>query len=413
MSRLLFPLLLSACVAAQTPAGSAPPRSWIDKDTGHRIVRLTDEPDSASLYFNQNGYTADGRKLIYTTPEGISALDLAARTAKSVVKGRVRVIVTGRKSQKVYYTKDGAVFSADVDTGETREIAKLPPRGSITTVNADETLLAGTYIEGQGADYNPNRPAQPQQLDQPRNKGEMMEQRLAARLPMALFLVDTRTGATRVLHRATDWLNHLEFSPTDPSLLMFCHEGPWHKVDRIWTIRTDGSQLTKIHTRTMAMEIFGHEFWSPDGKVIWYDLQTPRGEDFWLAGYEIADRPANLVSPAAQRVVDPLQCHTGWQALLRRWRRSGPGGQGSGRPVDLPVPRGTTGEPGLRRQVVRPAGRTPSREARQHVETPVPAGAQRQLHTRREVGGFPFEYVRPHLHVRRGSRQSGARSEVA
>jgi oligogalacturonide lyase len=58
-------------------------------------------------------------------------------------------------------------------------------------------------------------------------------------------------------------------------------------VDRIWTIRTDGTQRTKIHTRTMAMEIFGHEFWSQDGKTIWYDLQTPRGEDFWLAGYNV------------------------------------------------------------------------------------------------------------------------------
>ena len=37
----------------------------------------------------------------------------------------------------------------------------------------------------------------------------------------------------------------------------------------------------------MAMEIFGHEFWSADGKTIWYDLQTPRGEDFWLAGYNV------------------------------------------------------------------------------------------------------------------------------
>jgi oligogalacturonide lyase len=68
---------------------------------------------------------------------------------------------------------------------------------------------------------------------------------------------------------------------------MFCHEGPWHKVDRIWTIRTDGSHLAKVHNRTMAMEIFGHEFWSADGKTIWYDLQTPRGEDFWLAGYNV------------------------------------------------------------------------------------------------------------------------------
>src|SRR5437588_708200 len=63
--------------------------------------------------------------------------------------------------------------------------------------------------------------------------------------------------------------------------------GPWHKVDRIWTMRTDGSHITKIHTRTMAMEIFGHEFWNADGRILFYDLQTPRGEDFWLAGYNV------------------------------------------------------------------------------------------------------------------------------
>ncbi len=38
----------------------------------------------------------------------------------------------------------------------------------------------------------------------------------------------------------------------------------------------------------MNMEIAGHEFFNADGKTIWYDLQTPRGEDFWVAGYEIA-----------------------------------------------------------------------------------------------------------------------------
>jgi len=268
-------------------AAAEPPRTWIDPDTGHRIVRLTNEPGSASLYFNQNGYTADGKGMVYTTPDGISVLDLQTYAAKPVVKGRVRVIVTGRKTQNVYYIKAGAVFSTDVDGGVTREIAKLPPRGSIATVNADETLLAGTYIEGNGQDYNQNRPQQTQTLEQPQSKGQMMEQRLAAHLPMGLFIVDVKTGEVKTIHRSTDWLNHLEFSPTDPTLLMFCHEGPWHKVDRIWTMRTDGTHIVKVHNRTMAMEIFGHEFWSTDGKTIWYDLQTPRGEVFWLAGYNV------------------------------------------------------------------------------------------------------------------------------
>ncbi len=269
-----------------------PPRSWIDPDTGHRVVRLTDEPGSGSLYFNQNGYTADGKKLIYTAPDGIRAIDLATRTSKLVVPGRVRVIEAGRKSMNVYYVKEGAVFATNVDTGESRQVGKLPPRGSTPTVNADETLLAGTYIEGEGLDYNQQRPqqtpqTQPRPLEEPVGKGEMMERRLAARLPMAMFTMSIKTGEIKVIHRATDWLNHLLFSPTDPNLLMFCHEGPWHKVDRIWTVNTASGKITKIHTRTMAMEIFGHEFWSADGKLIWYDLQTPRGEVFWLASYNV------------------------------------------------------------------------------------------------------------------------------
>ncbi len=290
------PLVTIACCTALAPTALAagPPASWIDPDTGHRVIRLTSEPDSASLYFNQNGYTPDGQHLVYTTPDGVSVLDLKTRESKQVVHGRVRLIEAGRKNDRVYYVRDGAAWWTDIASGESHRIAALPPRGSVSTVNASETLLAGTYIEGSaGRDYGAPRTASPDSaqvhpLDQPRNKGQMMEERWAARLPMAMFTLDVTTGEVKVIHRATDWLNHLLFSPTDPGLLLFCHEGPWHKVDRIWTIRTDGSQLTKVHTRAMAMEIFGHEFWSADGKTVWYDLQTPRGEDFWLAGYRVA-----------------------------------------------------------------------------------------------------------------------------
>jgi len=32
------------------------------------------------------------------------------------------------------------------------------------------------------------------------------------------------------------------------------------------------------------MEIAGHEWFAPDGKTIWFDLQMPRGENFFVAG---------------------------------------------------------------------------------------------------------------------------------
>jgi oligogalacturonide lyase len=205
------------------------------------------------------------------------------------------------KTATVFYLKiqEHALYSTHLDTGETHKLADVPRRGSIATINADETLAAGTYIEGGGKDYgenrtnsndtsNTNRGAQGHAMDQPRNKAQMMEERLAAKLPMTMFTVDLHTGETKqLLQHSTDWLNHLLFSPSDPSLLMYCHEGPWHKVERIWTIRTDGMQNSLIHKRSMAMEIAGHEFWSHDGKTIWYDLQVPKGQVFYLAGYQI------------------------------------------------------------------------------------------------------------------------------
>jgi hypothetical protein len=45
-------------VARGPAAPATPPREWIDPATGFRIVRLSDERGSESLYFHQNAYTA-------------------------------------------------------------------------------------------------------------------------------------------------------------------------------------------------------------------------------------------------------------------------------------------------------------------------------------------------------------------
>ncbi|HYW69995.1 MAG TPA: oligogalacturonate lyase family protein [Pyrinomonadaceae bacterium] len=288
---------LSAVAIAQQP--QQPPREWIDPDTGHRVIRLSDEPGSASLYFHQNPYTPDGQKLIITTPTGLAAINLKTRAIEKIVDGRVGVLIVGRKSGDVYYTRTvnannvrtTTVYATNLNTKATREIAKLPPAVSVVTVNADETLLAGTLDEKLLADLKAGKPPAPPPAargDSYPGKGEMMENRLAEKRPLQVITINTKTGELKTLLRGTDWFNHIQFSPTDPTLLMFCHEGPWHKVDRTWTIRTDGSQLTQIHHRTMLMEIEGHEWFGADGKWIWYDLQTPRSEDFWVAGYEIA-----------------------------------------------------------------------------------------------------------------------------
>ncbi len=271
--------------ADSSAATSEPPVEWIDPDTGHRVVQLSREPGSVSLYFNMNAYTPDGQRLVISTPNGISVINLRTRAVEKIVDGRVHLLMVGHKTGQIYYTKSNLVFAADPITKTVREVAQVPPHGSAVTVNADETLLAGTITEP--AETNSESAHAEEAEAKPVTKAKAIEDRFNQHLPMELFFLNLQTGEVKKFNRCTDWLNHLQFSPTDPNLLLFCHEGPWHNVDRIWTIRSDGTDLKLIHQRTMAMEIAGHEFWGADGKTIWYDLQTPRGEDFWVGGYNV------------------------------------------------------------------------------------------------------------------------------
>ena len=302
----------SSAFAADAPPLPAPepPTSWIDPDTGHRVIRLTREPDSVSFYFNDNGYTPDGRQMVYTTREGIAVLNLVTLETKPIVSGPARAIVVGRKTPTIYYTKrsedrtHATLWGTNLDTGESRKLADLPRRGSIFTINADETLACGTYEEtdpapaprpaGASAPASstgksapaPNLGSSQNGIQAP-DKAEAMNRRMNAKIPLNVFLVDLRTGVSSVLLHTTDWIDHIQFSPTDPSRLIYAHEGHWQYVDRLWGIRTDGTQNRLLHQRTMEMETAGHEWWDADGKTVWYQLHYPGAmKTSFLASYD-------------------------------------------------------------------------------------------------------------------------------
>src|SRR5580698_6195695 len=65
--------------------GAMPPKTWVDKDTGHRVWRVSDEPQSGAFYFNVNAYTPDHKQMVYNSPSGIMVLDLATMTSKVLI----------------------------------------------------------------------------------------------------------------------------------------------------------------------------------------------------------------------------------------------------------------------------------------------------------------------------------------
>jgi oligogalacturonide lyase len=279
---LLAGLAIGAVAAAQSP-----PTDYIDPTTGHRVIRLSDDRGGSSLYFHQNSYTPKGDKFVFNTTSGIAVVDLT-KLGKETVKPEVvlpgaRAIGAAFRTPDVYYVKAGALHAVNLKTNGSRKVADT--RGSV--VNADETLVIGIQHDSEA-------PTKVKELGLPMLVTGDLAPRDGTRGKMtpggkslAMVVTDIKSGTTKKIHYSTEWLNHLQASPADPNRLLFCHEGNWHEVDRVWTIRTDGKDLKLMHTRTMRYEIAGHEFFSHDGKWVWYDLQTPRSKEFWLAGVNI------------------------------------------------------------------------------------------------------------------------------
>ena len=145
--------------------GEPPPKEWIDKDTGHRVVRLSDEPNSQSLYFNIPAYSPDGKKMAFYSPTGIYQIDLESRKIEQILpavstldteghpKVRNNLIQVGIKTGRFFVTRtvlrdadaqnpggavtpdrgaaQRSVWWIDPTTKEEHLIGKLPPNHNL------------------------------------------------------------------------------------------------------------------------------------------------------------------------------------------------------------------------------------------------------------------------------------------
>ncbi len=285
----------------ETGSEKTMPATWTDKDTRHQIYRLTDTSrDNRSFYFHNTPFIPakgnEGDIMVFYSSEqqrlsdrwyrgrdvrqlfsvNLKTFEIRQLTTNS---GPIFGEIVGKKRREVFYQSRDTVFATNVDTRDTRPIFVFPDsiRGGVTTLNADEKILAGIFSVPEKDSLLRNNP----------RKSDFFTLIFEAGLMHSLFTVNIETGQLDVIHSDTAWLNHVQFSPANPDKLMFCHEGPWHKLDRIWLIDIIERKPRLMHQRTMANEIAGHEFFSRDGKTIWFDLQMPRSETFYLAGADI------------------------------------------------------------------------------------------------------------------------------
>jgi len=281
--------------------GQKMPNEWIDKSTGHRVIKLTrKEGSNYSFYFHNNPFIGNRMVFYNTSPQ--KPEEQAAKVEISNTSARNRQIyivdlktlkieqltdhttaMTGEivspTTKEVFFQVKDSVCSVNVDTKKEKLVYVFPDdfKATITTVNADGSLLGGAKSSDDEKELFKKYP----------NKSSYFNIIYEAKLPRTLFTIDLKTKQLNKIHTDSAWLNHVQFSAADPNLLMFCHEGPWHKVNRIWTIDVRTKKVTQIHKRIMDMEIAGHEWSSADGNIIWYDLQQPRSVTFFVEGHHL------------------------------------------------------------------------------------------------------------------------------
>lgn len=307
------------------------PDEWIDRDTQHRVIKLTRrEGANRSFYFHNHPFLSQNEMLFVGTevPHASSDMmhggaaggvrqmylvyldDLSIRQVTNEPKG-VSTEICCPATRTLFFQRADSVFSVSVpnrgeaDTFQPRLVAVMPKgrSGHIVCVNCDGTRLAGTFDNPEEARIYREHP----------KKSEFFSRIFEAKLEKTIFTIDVQSGRFDDVWTDHAWLNHLQFSPADPNRLLFCHEGHWHKVDRIWNIDIRSAQELAaagladkpvrqpvlMHKRTMPGEftdslgnlqkgeIAGHEWFGADGKHVYFDLQRPRSVNFYVGKVDV------------------------------------------------------------------------------------------------------------------------------
>src|SRR5690349_854358 len=86
----LLVMVWAEAVHVQPPPA---PLEWIDGATKHRIVRLSGDTGGSTLYFHDNAFSPSGDKMMFNTPAGIAAIDVA-----KISGGAVPQVVTAARN---------------------------------------------------------------------------------------------------------------------------------------------------------------------------------------------------------------------------------------------------------------------------------------------------------------------------
>lgn len=250
-------------------------RTFTDPLTGRAIRQLTSDPghDSVHLYFTENSFLRGGSGIIFQsdrdTPGCANAfrMDLPSgqihRITAFITPGTMYALTKTPDGSKLLFWRERDVVLMDVATGSMQALYTLPEgfaRGRLS-LSCDGKTVAIQSNEDVRVEHGINYAG-------------FAEKMYRVKRSRILTVPSDGSEEARVVVRDTAEGGHLQFSPVNPHLAMFCHEGPWHIVQqRIYLLDIRTGELWPCF-RQEAKDSVGHEFFTRDG-LVFFDNRGP------------------------------------------------------------------------------------------------------------------------------------------
>lgn len=245
-------------------------RTFTDPKSGAKITQLTSQGINYHFYFTENSFDEDGKTLYFLSNRGHEETEICNLFKMDIDSGEMVQLTEdplGVEVGKVTKTPDGEYVAYitgvqlrlyNTKTGENKLLYEDPKKMLL------QNLSFSSDKKWLGFNRNEDVDALP---DGGPNYAGFKEKMFATK--------DGRVSMIRLdgtefhdVFRDTCWLSHFQFSPDDPEIAMFCHEGPWNYVQqRIWMINMKTGEVWPCF-RQEEDDCVGHEFWAQNGDVI-------------------------------------------------------------------------------------------------------------------------------------------------
>lgn len=237
-----------------------------DDATGIEVTRITDDQgDSFYPYFTQPVFHPERESLLVNSNRTglMQVYELKLRERRMVqitdepngVRPHSATFLPTRHA--VCYFAENVLKCVNLETHEIAELCRIPDgfHPSVLSPSADGSTVTFAYSEVLETSTCTER-----------IYPDVTEHYF--RRPTSVILrVDTTTGATCALWGEDAWITHVNVSPTDDRFVVFCHEGPWHLLQRLWVVRADTLEVYPLLPQRRLLDRQGHEYFSDSGRL--------------------------------------------------------------------------------------------------------------------------------------------------